>query len=181
MFQYLKFFWVIIILIFASLKSASWLYTAWVPAFAYFLLDDSLQVHERVGEYIAASLGIAPTLGLRPRDYGELAVSAAAGIVLALPLVWAYSKGSRMFRRTSQDFALLVLIMVFFGVVVDMINVALGFNWTLRFVLGVIEEGGEMLAVSFIVWYAFLMMTRDHEYRYYLCDCARMVLTRRSS
>ena len=181
LYQYLKFLWIIILLIFVSLRNASLLYVAWAAVFAYFLLDDSFQIHERVGRYIAANLSLVPTLGLRLQDYGELAVSAAAGIILFLPLVWAYRKGSRMFRKISQDFALLISILIFFGVVVDMAHIAIRLGRTVDFVLGVIEDGGEMLSVSLILWYAFLMMVRDRDSGCYLCDCARIVLTRRST
>jgi len=181
LYQYLKFLWIIIILILVSLKNASFLYVAWAAVFAYFLVDGSIQIHERVGTYVAANLSRVPTLGLRLQDFGELAVSAAAGIILFVPLVWAYRNGSRMFRKVSQDFALLISLLIFFGVVVDMAHSTVRPGRTVGFVVGVIEEGGEMLSVSFILWYAFLMMVRDRDSGCYLCDCARIVLTRRST
>lgn len=181
MYQYLKYLWIIIILIFASLKNASLSYFSWASVFTYLLLDDSLRIHERAGSYIAANLSLVPILGLRLQDYGELAVSAAAGIILFLPLVWAYRSGSRMYKKIFQDFALLMFILIFFGVVVDMAHVAIQLGFKVNFVLGTIEDGGEMLSVSFILWYAFLIMVRDGYSCCYLCDCAHMILSRRST
>ncbi|MBM9605751.1 hypothetical protein [Desulfopila inferna] len=178
-YQYLKFLWIIIILVFISFRNASLRYVLWALVFVYFLLDDALQLHERVGGYIAANLSLVPAFGLRLQDYGELAVSAAAVIIIFLPLAWAFRNGSRVFRKLSQDLALLIMILVFFGIVVDMAQIAINAGWKVSFILGVIEDGGEMLSVSLIVWYAFLVMVRNCDLDCYLCDCASTVLTKK--
>ncbi|NJP10442.1 MAG: hypothetical protein HC866_13990 [Leptolyngbyaceae cyanobacterium RU_5_1] len=118
-----------------------------------------MQIHERIGGYIAANLSFMPILGLRLQDFGELAVSASAGIILLLSLILAYANGSEMFRKISQDFALLLCGLIFFGVVVDVIHVAINLGGKVNFVLGVIEDAGEMLSVSLILWYAFLRVS----------------------
>ncbi len=160
-YQYLKFLWIIILLILVALRRASWGYVLWALVFAYLLADDALQVHERVGIAIAQDLGLTPALWLRPQDYGELAVSLAAGTLLFGPLAWAYGSGTTTFRQTSLDLALLIGLLIFFGVGVDMAHVAIGLGGPFDFAAGVIEEGGEMLAVSCIAGYAFLTATRD--------------------
>lgn len=181
MYQYMKFFWIIIILIFVSFRYAAVHYASWALVFAYLLLDDSLEIHETVGRYVAANTSLVPALGLRIEDYGELAVTAAVGIVLFLPLVWAYWKGSRIFRKVSHDFALLILLLVFFGVVVDMARIVFTTGWRGTFILGVTEEGGEMMSVSVMLAYAFLIAVRDESSGYYLSDCVRNLLPRRST
>jgi hypothetical protein len=163
MFQYAKYLWIISVLILVGFRHDSLRYLPWASVFAYFLLDDALQVHERVGQSITADLAVVPMLGLRLRDYGELAVSALAGIVLSVPLVAAYGKGSEQFRRVSRELALLILVLIFFGVVVDMLHVALGRGWALSFVLGIVEDGGEMLSVSVICWYVVMRMSPHHD------------------
>lgn len=180
-YQYTKYLWIISILIFMSSKERSPHYVPWIFVFGYFLLDDSLQIHERIGAHIAASLNFAPLLGLRLQDYGELAISAAMGMVLLFPLLWAYKNGSRMFRKISHDLALLIAVLVFFGVAVDMVDSAIEFGWPVKFALGVIEDGGEMLAVSLIVWYAFQLALHDGVPAFSICDRALSVLTRRSA
>ena len=157
MYQYLKFLWIIIVIIFIALKDASLHYVSWVLIFAYFLLDDSLQVHENVGYYISENLSFAPILGLRLQDFGELAVSCAAGIILLLPLIFAYVKGSNRFRKISQDLTFLIFVLLFFGVVVDMAHIAIQLGDRVHFAIGAIEDGGEMLSVSLILWYIFLI------------------------
>ena len=175
-YQYMKFFWVCILLTYASLRCASKHYIAWTLLFAYLLLDDSLGIHERGGTLIAAHLSFEPLFGLRRQDYGELAVTAAAGAVLLCPLVWAYRSGSPAFRRISQDLALLLSILVFFGVVVDMVHIAVKSSGNVDLVLTVIEDGGEMVSVSLILWYVFLLAVRSWDSRFFLCDLAQSIL-----
>lgn len=179
MYQYLKFLWIILLLILVSLRKASWGYVLWASVFAYLLADDALQVHERVGMAIAENFGLAPALWLRPQDHGELAVSLAAGTILFAPLAWAYGTGTRAFRKSSLDLALLLGLLIFFGVGVDMAHVALGLGGPFDFAAGVIEEGGEMVAVSLILGYAFLIAMRDGDAHDHLFDSVRQFMAKR--
>lgn len=184
MYQYQKFFWITALLIYFSRKNRSLHYIAWGLVFTYMLFDDAMQLHERIGGLIAANLAFAPPLGLRLQDLGELAVTATAGAPLSIGLAWAYWSGSRTFRKVSQDIALLLLILVFFGVFFDMVLVVLytiGLSWEVLFVFEVVEDGGEMLAASLILWYTFLLNMRDDDSRVYICDLLSGVLTRRST
>jgi hypothetical protein len=175
-YQYIKWLWIIIILVFVSSKKNSKQYLAWVVVFAYFLLDDALQVHERVGEIIARKLDFMPRLGLQQQDLGELAVSLMVGTLLIIPLSWLYTTGTRVFRKVSQDILLLILVLIFFGVAVDMLHSAMDFGTAIGLLIGLIEDGGEMITVSFILWYVYLMLVLENEPDRYLCDCCRMIL-----
>jgi hypothetical protein len=161
MYQYLKFIWIVGLLLLIAHKNRAWRYLVWVGVFVYLLVDDSSMIHERFGRLIAASLTFTPPLGLRLQDVGELTVSAIAGSILLIPIILAYRGGSQVFRKTSQDITLLILLLVFFGVVVDMVHMAINLGWTVGFIVGVIEDGGEMLSVSLLAWYVFLRSVRD--------------------
>lgn len=180
-YQYLKFCWIIALLLLIAWKNRAWHYVTWVFVFLYFLADDSLQIHEHIGELVAANFNFIPPFGLRLRDLGELLVSATAATLLSIPLILAYRGGSQVFRKVSQDIALLILLLGFFGVVVDMVHVAINMGGKVRSILGVIEDGGEMLSVSLLAWYFFLLSVRRDLNSCYLCDLVRMVLKRRSS
>ena len=86
MYQYIKFFWIIVLLFNLSLKNRSLHYIPWVLLFTYFLLDDSKQIHEQAGYLISEHFNFTPPFGLRLQDYGELAISATAGIFLLPPI-----------------------------------------------------------------------------------------------
>ena len=178
-YQYIKFFWVIVLLFNLSLKNRSLHYIPWVLLFTYLLVDDSIHIHEEGGSFIKQFFNFTPPFGLRLQDYGELVITATAGILLFLPLVWAYRKGSQIFRKISLDIGLLVLVLVFFGVVIDMMHQAIHLGNSVYFIIGFVEDGGEMLAVSLILWYIFILNVRGTNAGCYLCDFIRIVLTRR--
>lgn len=179
MYQYLKFIWIVGLLFLVARRNRAWRYLVWVGFFVYLLVDDSSMLHERLGRLIAANLNFLPPLGLRLQDIGELVVSAIAGILFLIPLVLAYRDGSQVFRKTSQDLTLLILLLIFFGVVVDMVHMAVNLGWTVGFILGVIEDGGEMLSVSLLAWYVFLLSVRDDTDNCYLCDFVPIPLVKK--
>lgn len=92
-FQYIKFFWIAFILSWFTLEKRQVLYGVGALLFVYLLLDDSLQVHERGGTALVDEMGIEAAFGLRAQDYGELVVSASAGLffLLAGGLSYRYS------------------------------------------------------------------------------------------
>ena len=164
MFQYLKWCLIILMFLIVAWKRRSPNYIAWVLVFTYFLLDDAFRIHERFGGVLAQYVTFTPPLRLRTKDIGELAVVALAVTVLLIPITLAYYKGSRLFRAVSKDILLLIAGLMFFGVIVDMAHISIIsfiFNWKLDFTIGFIEDGGEMIMASLIVWYTYLLMVRD--------------------
>ena len=156
-FQYLKWLWAFIVLVWVAVWRRSFRYVAWALVFAYFLVDDVLSLHEVFGSAVARRLTFAAPFGLRLQDMGELAVSVSAGLVLLLGVLVAYRRSSDAFKAMCQDLLVLVLLLAFFGVFCDMVHQMAPQGSTLKFSLGVVEDGGEMVAASFIVWYAFLV------------------------
>ena len=178
-FQYIKWFWLIVLFTYLTISRRSFSYVAWGVTFLYLLCDDSLGIHERIGRLITGNLGFEPPFGLYPRDIGELAVSAVAGITLTPLLIWAYLRGSLAFKNMSQDLLLLVLVLAFFGVAVDTVHSiarGLGLGLNAEFILGVIEDGGEMLIASLMIWYIFLLSVRDDICTSFLFDSVRLLL-----
>jgi hypothetical protein len=159
-FQYLKYFWVMILLALLSLKVKSIYFIPWVLLFLYFLLDDMLQIHETFGRVIGANF--EPMLGLRGVDFGELVVSAIAGSVIFSSIAIAFWKGNQFFRAFSLDMLFLVGVLVAFGVGLDILHSAVhSFFPTFSDILGTIEDGGEMVSMSLLVWYTFLHTAKE--------------------
>ena len=180
-FQYVKWFWIVLLLVYVSIRRRSLLYVSWALVFAYLLCDDALSIHQTVGLRLASVFGLTPRFGLRPQDFGELAVTAAAGTILLGLVAWAYWRGSQAFRSTSRDLLLLVLALVFFGVIVDMVHAAIRFGSTGYAIMGTIEDGGEMVVTSLMVWYAFLLSVRDEDAHSYLWDSLPVARLRHSA
>ncbi|MFQ5635190.1 MAG: hypothetical protein ACE5G3_07655 [Gammaproteobacteria bacterium] len=179
-YQYLKWFWIVVLLLYLAKSRKSFGYTAWVLVFTYFLLDDAMSIHEGVGRTIAGRLSVTPPFGLRLQDLGELAVSAIAGVVLSAVVAWAYLSESRSFRKASQDMLILLLALVFFGVLIDMLHMALQLDRDQQLVAGAVEDGGEMVVASIIFWYVFLLSVRADRTDAGIVAAIRAMLVRRA-
>ncbi|MBC8377629.1 MAG: hypothetical protein H8E62_00490 [Planctomycetes bacterium] len=161
MYQYIKFFWVIILFAYILKATKSYCYAAWILVFTYFLLDDSLRIHELFGRYIATRFNFTPPLDFRPQDFGELTASVIAGTFLSTIVAWSYLHGSHTFKKITIDLLIFVMALAFFGVFVDIAKHAFQIGRIVSFGLGIIEDGGEMVVVSLILWYVALLAIRN--------------------
>ena len=152
MFQYLKLYWVTILFGALWARTREPVYAGWTLLYAYLLCDDALRIHEGGGGAIAAAWGYQPMLGLRAQDFGELTVSVGAGIVFLALIYAGYLRSTRRARDVSIDLALLFGLLVFFGVFLDMLP-HLAPHKQVKWVLGTIEDAGEMFTVSLVCWY----------------------------
>ncbi|NBC00204.1 MAG: hypothetical protein GVY15_05015 [Bacteroidetes bacterium] len=155
-YQYVKFFWIASILSLFTFKKREGLYFIGALLFFYFLLDDSLEIHETVGGSIVDLLDIQPAFGLRGQDYGELGVSALAGILFLVAGWLAYRYSGSLARRIGLYLLASVFALAIFGVGADMAHQLLGsrFPWT-ETALVVLEDGGELVVVSAICWFVY--------------------------
>lgn len=159
-FQYVKMYWIVVMLAVLWWRTREGVYVAWLLLFAYFLCDDALKVHENAGRAIAVQWHYPSALGLRGRDFGELVVSIAAGSLFLALVLAAYLRSAQEARQASRNIALLVGMLAFFGVFVDTVHIVVGTGaWNVIF--GTIEDGGEMFAVSLVCWYVFGLLKRD--------------------
>jgi hypothetical protein len=160
MFQYAKTYAIVCLLGAVWWRTREHVFGAWMLVFAYVLADDALRVHERAGAAIAASWDYAPAFGLRAQDFGELTVWAAFGLAFLVALVLSYLRASREARRAARVLGEIFCLLAFFGAFVDMLHSAAQ-PPRLRAVLGMLEDGGEMLAMSLACWYALKLFERS--------------------
>jgi hypothetical protein len=161
LYQYAKISSVVVLLLSVRMKTGVIGYSVWALLFLYLVADDAFSVHEVLGEHLAISLNFVPALGLRAVDFGELAISAIIFLLFLSILGWFYASGSDEFRKASRTLLVLLMALAFFGVFVDMLHVALmRLDWRLTFVLVVVEDGGELLVMSIIAWYVFVLNQR---------------------
>lgn len=154
-YQYMKFAWIVILLIYVAITTRHKGYLSWILVFLYFLADDALQFHERSGRFMDQRLTFEAPFALRIQDVGELVAYAVVGIPLLLLLVWTYYRGAHTFKRVSRDLLMLVIVFAFFVVVVDTVHAALDLSSSANRVWALIEDGGEMFTVSIMTWYVF--------------------------
>jgi hypothetical protein len=151
-YQYIKEYWIVLLLLILAIGRGRMIYLFWSLLFAYLLFDDSLQIHERLGLYLADALQLPPMWQLRAQDLGELAVAMVFGAFLFGLIGIAYRYGDRIAKQTSKHLFLLVVLVAFFGVLVDMLHSATRWAEPLWLLL---EDGGEMVGMSVIAWYVF--------------------------
>lgn len=162
-FQYIKMYWIAILLGLLALKNRSTLYLAWSLLFLYLLLDDALGVHEKLGAIVSDGLGLLPAFNLRSVDFGELIVSGGIGFFFLVVISIAYRYGDRFSRETSRHLLTLLFALALFGIVLDMLHIALPFpSW--EDFLGLLEDGGEMVVMSIISWLVFSVSERSEQY-----------------
>ena len=89
-FQYLKAYWIVIMLAALWWRTREYVYATWMLLYAYLLCDDVFQIHERGGGAIARYRGYEDelalgaqegALGLRAQDFGELTVFRVFGLL----------------------------------------------------------------------------------------------------
>ena len=134
-------------------RTGGGVFAAWAAVFACALVDDRLQVHERVGGVVARQLPVPELAGLREQDVSELAVWGLVGVVPLVVVALLHRRSSGDVRAASRGMAVVLAGYAFFGVVVDQFH-ALALGGPLDRGLGVLEDGGELLLLSVAVWYA---------------------------
>jgi hypothetical protein len=160
MFGYLKMAFVVSALILIRGKWQRPIYLALILIFTVALLDDALQLHERLGQGIADALALDSFAGRMSPHFGELIV----WTILGVPLV----AGARVgFIRSPQEdrgngvllmgaFAVLVL----FAVVADLAHVVVQHELRFRgadLLFTVIEDGGEQIVLTLTCGLAVLI------------------------
>ncbi len=161
-FQYVKLLLIIVLLLARYRQTDERGYLAWIPLFAYFLLDDALAIHERAGRLLAANIDSPRLWGLDTGEAMETAVVGVAGLLLLLLILLAHGRGSGRFRRRNRQMLLLLGVLLLFGVLLDLVFSALTVNWRAATSLAAIGDGGEMAAVSLFAAY-LLRLNRSPE------------------
>jgi hypothetical protein len=150
-FQYVKEIFIGIILVHLFVVERKVVFLGWAFLFFYFFIDDCFFFHERVGWWLAKNLHLPEVLTLRALDLGELLVSGFAGLFLFGFIIYSTFKNNK-FLPISLDYAVLLIILIFFGVGMDMLHIMIN-NKNLGYLFTILEDGGEMLAMSLICWY----------------------------
>jgi hypothetical protein len=173
-----KTYWIVITLAALWRLTRAYVYTTWMLLYAYLLFDDAFQIHERAGVAIARHWGYESALGLRAQDFGELTFAGVFGLTFLVLIGSMYLRSAWDARNASKDLTLLFSVMVFFGVIIDMLHIVAGGDYG-KLVFGVVEDGGEMFAMSFVCWYAVNLVESRGKAPTSLWRLTRTALTRR--
>ena len=151
-YQYIKEFSIMLLLFKMAKNRKQFIFFAWSLLFMYFLFDDSFQIHEKLGSFLAHYLEFQPMFYLRAQDFGELGVSMFFGVLLFSLIGGGYLFSDSKAKQISKYLFILVMYLAFFGVFVDMLHIAIPWG---KSIWGLIEDAGEMVVMSIIVWYVY--------------------------
>lgn len=168
-FQYIKEFWIASLLALRAIprgrvsRAARGLNLAWGGLFAYLLADDSLKVHETLGELLARGVGLSAWLGEgdRANSLGEVAISLMVAALVFGAIALFYRQCTKTDRQMSMNLTWLLLGLVFFGIGIDVIHGLIGGIYEVRVLWSILEDGGEMIMMSLIVGYVFQLHPLD--------------------
>lgn len=137
---------------------------SWAVVLAVVVLDDSLRLHERGGAALVDRGAVPSSLGLPAQALGELAVWAALGVAIVILLALVYRASDPADRFDSRWLAGLMLLLVFFGVGVDVAHEVveeLTDNSVVDLLVTFVEAGGELAAMSTLLVFVVHMSRRS--------------------
>jgi hypothetical protein len=160
-YQYVKQMWVAMCLAVAFLRRRNMVLLAWAGFFAFLMLDDALEIHERAGFWLGQRLSLPAVAGLRPDDLGELLVAGAVGGSLLLVLALAWWRDREPTWRLSRELLILTVALGLCGVVLDTFHVIAYFRApAISNPLAFLEDGGELVIVSVLTAFALDLAVR---------------------
>lgn len=159
-FQYVKAYWIALLLGFLAFRKRSLSYFLWSLLFLYILLDDSLQIHENLATLISTQWGFPAVLNLRPVDLGELVVFGSIGLFFLVSIWLAYRLSDRASRKVTKTLILFLFALALCGLVFDLLHIMFYFP-KIRSIMGILEDGGELIVMSAIASFAFELTHRE--------------------
>ena len=127
----------------------------WAAIFLLLVVDDRMQIHERFGGQLAESLSLPDLFGFPAKHFGELVALGILGLGVLAALVLSWSGSSDRARAGGVAIGLSFGVLAGFGVFIDILPNAAP-RWNGMF--AVIEDGGEVLASSLIVFATFVAL-----------------------
>jgi hypothetical protein len=144
-----------------AVRARSGLLATWSLLFVYVLLDDALMLHETLGLALEAALGVPSMLGMPGNAWAEVLVFGAVGVVFLAALALAARTAGPEERRRSALLLIMLGALALCGVVGDAAH-ALGAELraprVVNGLLGIVEDGGEHVAMSGILWFALVSL-----------------------
>ncbi len=126
----------------------------WSAIAVLLFLDDALKMHEKLGGVVSSAFAIPDAHGFRGQDFGELIVASTLAGLILISLAVRYWRDNSRLRTFSVNMLLFLALLGMFGVVIDLFVHKLQ-----SLTLYIIEDGGEMIAMSLMLFYAWRYRT----------------------
>ncbi|MFS4482683.1 hypothetical protein ACKGJY_06675 [Hyunsoonleella sp. 2307UL5-6] len=129
------------------------LYKLLFVLFSCFLIDDVFQLHQFASGFISNILKLNFKFNDMALGVGQLIYALIIVLLLLGASLWYYKLSSVLTQKAFLNIFLLLSFFLFFGVGVDVLHAFFKAQGQVSTVLTIIEEGGEMLTLSILVWY----------------------------
>jgi len=129
----------------------------WTGLLAAVLLDDALELHEHAGERLAQMMALPSVGSLRANQVGELMFYAVLGGLALVALIASWWHAVPRERAISSTLLPYFAALGFCAIVLDAVS-SLTRKTVWRDVFALLEDGGEMIVLSFLtaaVWRIF--------------------------
>ena len=150
-FGYMKWLWIAGILLSRFRQTNALIFLGLGSLCLLALADDGLQLHENFAETIFPRLGLHTVF---PAGSGEVVFLALAGLLVFAPLLIGWLRAGPALRHQLVPFLILFGGVVFCVAIVDFIHTQLPDQSLTAGLLGILEDGGEMVFLSMMVSYA---------------------------
>lgn len=136
-------------------RSGQPLYAALAFGFGLATLDNLAELHEQGGAWIAGVPGGVPGVSGIRQAVGELAVFAMEGLLIGVALLVGFRRSDRTHWPAGAVGVLLLAGLAVFGIGVDLLHAVVAWGrWSVNVLVGTIEDGGELVLLSFAAAYA---------------------------
>lgn len=154
LFGYAKWATIIVLLWIVSRRTKNPALLACAALFAVMLADDSLQIHERLGEVAVNAEAVGEASWANRQTLGEIAVWAVLAVLLIPVMLFGFVKSTRAQWVPALRFLGLICLFVLFGGVVDSLHQPVANLPYGPQLADLVEDGGEMIVASLIVAHA---------------------------
>lgn len=161
---YLKWAIIFVALVWLSVRDRWWVPFRWALVFLLILVDDAVQIHETLGEFLSEVLPFPTIIQERGEEISELLAFAGMGIIAVALTATLFFRHGDVARKLSVRFLYIVIGLVLFGVLIDFLHqlIAVFSRGTtvdgyLPPLFSLIEDGGEMIVGSFATAYVLTL------------------------
>ena len=124
-------------------------------------LDDYLQIHEKFGKFLTENLDLINIFNLRKQDTGELLTWFVMACFLLPLAIKSFRKLTVLDRLYCSAVAVSFAILLVCGLIFDMVHTLT--SGIMYHVIGIIEDGGEMIAIAISLTLAFSGLKRSYD------------------
>lgn len=166
MFNYLQIGALVWLMLHIFLRVRQPIYASLGIIFVIALADDALELHEQIGGY-AESIGLPAPSFLGAQHFGELLHWLAMGALFIAVLVYGFVRSGGEDRKIGGVFVFWIFVLGFSAAVLDAAHEIFHRSFPgADLILGVAEDGGEMLTVALALSTALLLFRQLDDLRW---------------